>query len=128
MLLLSLTTQTKGTVKSSRQTVIPAAVGLPKQRWDWDYGRISASCILVSRRLMATRAQSSTTYLQTDGQVHSTSKGSADGSRVQAQVFKEFGEGLGEGYPGPLLSDHHTRPHARQVKSTGLRKEMEINL
>ncbi len=40
--LLSPGTQTKGTAKSSGKawTLIPAAVGLLKQRWDWDYGLV----------------------------------------------------------------------------------------
>lgn len=61
------------------------------------------------------------THLQTDRQVDPAAEGGADGSGVEAQVLKEFGEGLRQRRPGTLLSYHHTRPDPGQVQPSRLK-------
>lgn len=63
----------------------------------------------------------SLTDLQADCQVDPAAEGGADGSRVESQVLKEFGEGLRQGCPGTLLCYNHTGPHPRQVQSSRLK-------
>lgn len=59
-------------------------------------------------------------YLQADGQVDPAAEGRADGARVKAEVFEEFGEGVCERHPGPLLRHHHAGPHPGQIKTPSL--------
>lgn len=53
------------------------------------------------------------TNLQADGQVDPGAEGGADGTRRQAEIFEELGEGLRESETRTLLCYHHTAPHAR---------------
>lgn len=62
------------------------------------------------------------TNLQTDGQVDPGAKGGADGAWRQPEVFEELGEGLRESKTRPLLCDHHTAPHARQIQTPRLER------
>lgn len=60
------------------------------------------------------------THLQANRQVHSTAKRGANGPWMEAQVFKQFWEWLGECYSGPFFCHHYTGPHAGQVQSSCL--------
>lgn len=59
-------------------------------------------------------------HLQTDGQVDSAAEGRADGPRVKAEVFEEFGEGVRERHARPLLRHHHTGPNPGQIQTPSL--------
>lgn len=70
----------------------------------------------------AGRSREACTDLQTDRQVDPAAEGGADSSGVEAQILKEFGEGLRQGRPGTLLSDHHAGPDPGQVQPSRLKR------
>lgn len=76
----------------------------------------STKCSIVQRAVFCI-------HLQADSQVDSAAKGCADGSWVKAEVFEEFGEGVCERHPGPLLCHHHTSPNPGQIQTSSLERE-----